>query len=394
MLNALLALCAASSIGATQTVSVTGVVFADANANGTRDRAERGIAGVAVSNQDAVVTTDSAGVFDLPGAGTGIVFVSVPDGYRSVGSFWRAVDGAAATLAFALAPVASVREISFVHASDTHISAASVERTRRLRALVDSLRPAFVVITGDLVRDALRVSEAEATGYFELFAKEAGRFATPVWTVPGNHEIFGIERHLSLVSPAHPLYGRGMYRRHLGPDYYSFTRAGVHYIGLNTVDADDLWYHGHVDSTQLAWLERDLALVRPETPVVTFNHIPFYSTFDNVGGYREDPPAPTLIRVRGATVFRHTVSNAADVLGVLRRRRHVLALGGHIHAVERIEYGIDGVSTRFNQTSAVVAPTEVAGLRFPSGITLYTVRDGVIDDGRFIPLGAPETRGR
>ena len=389
-LHALLALCAASSIGATQTASVTGVVFADANANGTRDRAERGVAGVAVSNQDAVVTTDSAGVFELPGAGTGVVFVSVPNGYRSVGSFWRPVDGAATPMAFALAPVARRREISFVHASDTHSSQANVERTRRLRALVDSLRPAFVVITGDLVRDALRVPEAEAIGYYELFGREAGRFATPMWTVPGNHEIFGIERHRSLVSPAHPLYGRRMYRRFLGPDYYSFTTAGVHFVGLNTVDIDDLWYYGHVDSTQIAWLERDLALVPAEMPVVTFNHIPFYSSFEIVGGYTDEPPAPTLIRVNGTTVFRHTVSNAAEVLGVLRKRRHVLALGGHIHAVERLQFGVDGTSTRFNQTSAVVAATEAAGMTFPSGITLYTVRDGAIDEGRFIPLGAPE----
>ena len=38
-----------------------------------------------------------------------------------------------------------------------------------------------------------------------------------VWSVPGNHEIFGIERHSSLVSPAHPLYGKAMYRQRLGP---------------------------------------------------------------------------------------------------------------------------------------------------------------------------------
>jgi len=29
-------------------------------------------------------------------------------------------------------------------------------------------------------------------------------------------------------------------------------------------------------------------------------------------------------------------------------------------------------------------------LRWPSGVTLYTVRDGVIDDGTFVPLGTPD----
>jgi predicted MPP superfamily phosphohydrolase len=381
-----------ATVAGAQGVGISGIAFVDANANGSRDPGERGLAGVAVSNQDAVVTTDASGAFRIPRGGYGVVFVSVPDGYRAVGPFWRSVGDSAASLVFPLTPVARAREFTFVHSSDTHVAPANVDRTRRLRALVDSLAPAFVLITGDLVRDALRVPEAEAIGYYELFGREAGVFRTPVWTVPGNHEIFGIERHLSLVSPKHPLYGRRMYRHYRGPDYYSFTYGGVHFVGLNTVDIDDLWYYGHVDSLQLAWLERDLALVPPQMPVVTFDHIPFVTTIEGLDGYRDTPPAPTLITVKGQTVFRHTVSNAAEVLAVLRKRRHVLALGGHLHAAERLQYEIDGLRTRFHLSAAVVGPSEVAGLRFPSGITIYTVRGGDIDGGRFIPLGVAETR--
>ncbi|MFN2565111.1 MAG: metallophosphoesterase [Gemmatimonadaceae bacterium] len=386
----LLALLVTAAPLSAQGTAVSGIAFVDANGNGVRDASEAGLARVAVSNQDVVVTTDASGAFRLPRGGYGIVFVSVPDGYRAVGPFWRSVGDSAATLSFPLAPVTRGHEFAFVHASDTHISPASVGRTRRLRVLVDSLAPAFVLITGDLVRDALRVAEAEATGYYDLFTREIAAFRTPVWTVPGNHEIFGIERHVSLVSPTHPLYGRRMYRRYLGPDYYSFTYGGVHFVGLNTVDIDDLWYYGHVDSVQLAWLERDLALVPPDMPVVTFDHIPFVSTLEGLGGYRDKPPAPTLITVKGRTVFRHTVSNAAEVLAVLRTRRHVLALGGHMHAGERLEYMIEGLRTRFHQSAAVVGPSEAAGLRFPSGITIYTVRGGEIDGGRFVPLESTE----
>jgi predicted MPP superfamily phosphohydrolase len=369
---------------------VSGVAFVDANANGVRDAGERGLAGVAISNQDAVVTTDASGGFALPRGGLGIVFVSVPDGYRAVGPFWRSVADSATRVAFPLAAVARAREFRFVHSSDTHISPASVERTRRLRTLVDSISPALLLITGDLVRDALRVPEAEATGYYELFGREIAAFRTPVWTVPGNHEVFGIERHLSLVSPKHPLYGRSMYRHHRGPDYYSFTHGGVHFVGLNTVDIEDVWYYGHVDSVQLAWLERDLALVPPEMPVVTFDHIPFVTTIETLNGYSDDPPAPTLITVKGRTTFRHTVSNAADVLAVLRNRRHVLALGGHMHAGERLAYEIDGLQTRFHVSAAVIGPSSAGGLRFRSGVTVYTVRDGVVDEGTFVALGLVE----
>ena len=189
-----------------------------------------------------------------------MVFVSTPNGYRAVGPFWRPADSAR-PLAFALTRDRAGAELTFIHASDTHISPASLPRTQRLRALVDSIRPGLLLITGDLVRDALRVPEAEATGYYELFVKERNAFRTPVFTVPGNHENFGIERDTSHVPATHPLYGRAMYHHYLGPDYYSFTRGGVHFVGLNTVDIDDQRYYGHVDSLQLAWLERDLALV-------------------------------------------------------------------------------------------------------------------------------------
>lgn len=366
---------------------VSGVVFADVNGNGRRDAGERGLAGVAVSNQDTVVMTDALGGFHVPRGRSRIVFVSVPDGHRSVGAFWRIANDSAGAIAFPLVPRPAVRDFTFVHASDTHIAPATVERTRRLRTLVDSLSPDFLIITGDLVRDALRVGEPEATGYYELFAREAAQFRTPLWTVPGNHENFGIERDRSHVSSANPLYGRGMYHKYFGPDYYSFTYGGVHFVALNTVDIDDQSYYGHVDSLQLAWLERDLALVPAAMPVVTFDHIPFVSTIEGLNGYMGGPPAPSLITVGGKTVYRHTVSNAAEVLAVLRKHRHVLALGGHFHAAEQVTYDIEGVRTRFNLAAAIVAPTLSAGLRFPSGVTVYDVHDGVIGEGRFVPLG-------
>jgi len=385
LITSILAFATAADVAHSPATEVSGVVFDDTNRNGTRDAGERGVAGVAVSNQDTVVTTDTSGTFRLPGEGTGVIFVSMPNAYRPVGPWWRP-SNSAEPLSFAIAKEQQGAELTFIHASDTHISPASLARTQRLRALVDSIRPGLLLVTGDLVRDALRVGEAEATGYYELFAKERNAFRTPVFTVPGNHENFGIERDTSHVPTTHPLYGRGMYHHYFGPDYYSFTRGGVHFVGLNTADIDDQRYYGHVDSLQLAWLERDLALVPANTPVVTFDHIPFVTTFEGLNGYNDRPPAPSLITVNGKTVYRHTVSNAGDVLAVLRKHRYVLALGGHLHATERIEYEMTGVRTRFNNVSAIVGPSRGAGLESISGVTLYRVKNGEIDAGRFIPL--------
>jgi 3',5'-cyclic AMP phosphodiesterase CpdA len=364
--------------------TVSGAVYEDRNANGRRDTGERGLARVAVSNQVDVVVTDAIGAFTLPGTGTGVVFVSVPDGFRSSGTFWQ--PAATPAIAFGLAPTPA-GEFAFVHASDTHIQPSAVARFDRLRAIVDSVSPRFVLITGDLVRDALRVGEAEATGYYELFGREAAKIPVPVWTVPGNHELFGIERSRSGVSADHPLYNRGMFRHYRGPDYYSFTAGGVHFVGLNTADMSDQWYYGHVDSTQLKWLERDLAVVPPNVPVVTFNHIPFVSAKMALDGYTDEPPAPTTIRIAGKDQYRHVASNLDELLAVIGARPFPLALGGHLHTRERIEFGTDGrAPTRFEQTAAVVGPAGPDWLAMASGVTVYRVRDGRVSAGEFVRL--------
>jgi hypothetical protein len=364
---------------------IAGIVFEDANRNGQRDPGERGISGVAVSNQRDVVQTGADGRYALPPAPYGVVFMSLPDGYASVGDFWRAASGSPGSAAdFALTPQPASTTFTFIHASDPHVSQQNVGRLQQLRGIAEKYRPEFVLVSGDLVRDALRVGEEEARGYYDLYTQEVRRFPMPVWSVPGNHENFGIERHLSLVSPTHPLYGKGMYRQRLGPNYYSFTHGGIHFIGLDSVDIADLWYYGHVDDVQLAWLKADLAQVPPDIPVVTFNHIPFASALDSLSGYRDDGPAPTLIKVGNRTVFRHIVSNFSDVLASIGTRDWPLALGGHLHTRESISFG-SSVRTRFHQAAAVVGPTENA-IPALSGVTLYRVKNRVIDDGEFIPL--------
>jgi Icc-related predicted phosphoesterase len=364
---------------------VSGVVFEDANHNGRRDAADRALEAVTVSNQHDVVQTAADGSFVLPSAGYGVVFVAPPSDFAVVGRFWQpAAATANGRLEFALTARPSATAFTLLHASDTHVSKQNVGRLQQLREIVEARRPDFVLVTGDLVRDALRVGEDEARGYYDLYTEEIARFPVPVWSVPGNHENFGIERHLSLVSSSHPLYGKGMYRRRLGPNYYSFTFGGVHFVGLDSVDIHDLWYYGHIDPVQLAWLRADLARLPRGTPLVTFNHIPFVSAVEGIDGYRDDGPAPTLIKIGDRTVFRHIVSNFKEVMPILLTQDWVLALGGHFHTRESIRYA-SAVRTRFHQAAAVVGPTTnvVPAL---SGVTLYRVKDRAIDDGEFIPL--------
>jgi hypothetical protein len=370
---------------------LAGTVFLDRNGDGERQPDETGVAGARVSDQQSTVLTGARGEWSIAHAGGyGVVYASAPAGYRVAGSFWKPASPGAIAIDFPLVAAPTPRSFTFIHASDPHVSEASVARLRAARAIVEQQHPDFVLMTGDLVKDALRVGEAEARGYYDLYVGEAARFPVPVWNVPGNHENFGIERHLSLVPPTHSLYGKKMYRQRLGPNYYSFDYGGIHFVGLDSVDVDDLWYYGHVDTAQIAWLKGDLATVPATTPVVTFNHIPFVTAVWALGGYDDEPPAPTLIKIGGKEQFRHSVSNLDEVLAAIAPHPWPLALGGHMHTRETLRYEAGAVVTRFEQAAAIVGPNEAGPLTMTSGVTLYRVEDGRIDTGTFLPLDPPE----
>lgn len=367
--------------------TVTGVVFADRNGNGVQDAGERPLAGVVVSNQNEVVTTDTAGRFQLTADDRTIVFVSVPTDWQAVGASWQVVGGRD-SLGFALRAERQPRTFRFIHASDTHIDTGNVARVRRFSAVADSLAPALILLAGDLIRDAMSQSEERARGYFELFRAEMHP-RTPFWAVPGNHDHFGIIPTRSHVPSTHPLYDRGMYRAYLGPEYYSFNYGGVHFIGLDTVQPDDSAYYGGVDSLQLAWLARDVAAVPTATPIVLFAHIPLASGIEPFTGYYEAPLVSSVAHPAGAPSFRHTGFNTLAVLELFNGRPLPLILGGHTHVAEKLVFQSTRGPVRFEQSAAIVGPNDYGPVVMPSGFSLYTVTRGTIDAGVFVPLMMP-----
>lgn len=368
--------------------TVHGTVFNDANGNGVMDPGERPVPGVVVSNQRDVATTDSAGRYRLSADEKTIVFVSVPTDWQPVGAFWRVANGD--SVSFGLRAVRQPRSFRFIHASDTHIDTAHVDRVRRFRALADSIGPAFTLIAGDLIFDSMSQQEARARGFFELFLAEMKSFRAPYWTVPGNHDHFGIIRSRSHVPETHPLYNRGMYRHYFGPEYYSFNYGGVHFIGLDTVQPDDSAYFGGVDSLQLAWLARDVAAVPASTPIVTFCHIPLASGFDPLIGYNGMALVSGIAHSSMGTSFRHTGANTLAVLDAFKGHALPLNLGAHMHAGEKIVLQTDRGPLRFEQSAAIVGPNQLGPITMPSGFSLYTVTDGVVDAGTFVPLVMPK----
>jgi len=381
---------ATATLGFSQpAATVRGVVFDDRNGNGARDAGEPGLAGVAVSNQADVATTDAEGRYALDATrGYGLVSVSPPAGWRARGAFWRSVDSSQGGVTdFPLARWPLGDEFTFLHISDPHVNQANLPRLDAVRRIVEDRKPAFVLVTGDLIKDALAAGEAEARGLFELYLETIGDFPVPVWNVLGNHDVFGIDRAASGVTDGHPLYGKGMYRHYLGPDYYSFNAGRLHFVAIDTIGVVNAEYYGLVDDRQLEWLEQDAGTVPDGVAVVTFGHMPLLTAAPSMQGYRANGNGgDTAIVVDGRWLFRHVVNNAADVAARLARVRWPLALAGHTHARETVVFDGAGQPTRFEVASSV-APTFPDPFPMVSGVTLYRVRGAEIERGAFIRLG-------
>ena len=100
--------------------------------------------------------------------------------------------------------------------------------------------------------------------------------------------------------------------------------------------------------------------------------------------FTEEGPGRSLEREHGVIQFRHVVSNADEVMTILKPYNFVLSLAGHFHY--RQLFSVEGVKTRFEQTAAVIAPVKLPYTTLPSGVTVYKVVNGKIDGGQFIPL--------
>jgi 3',5'-cyclic AMP phosphodiesterase CpdA len=357
--------------------AVAGVVYDDANANGRRDPGEKGLAGVVVSDGVDVALTGPDGTYRLSAAGRN-VFVVTPGDRRPTSGWYRPT---APTIDFGLVLSPAAHPWRFAHLSDTHVHSGNVQRMRRALELAQTRKPDFAIVTGDLNKDALRVDEATARSRMDLYASEASRAPMPIRSVPGNHDIFGIERHLSLVAPTNPVYGKVLYEQTLGPRYYSFDRGRIHFVMLDTLGVDDLWYYGLLEGDELSWLRKDLEHVAPGTTVVTAGHVPFVTgRFSQE--YVPDGPARTMMTVNGATFYRHVVRNRLELSEILKPYRWALALQGHTHVGERLRL-YDGSITRFHTAPAV---DHAPGDATPSGLFVYTVRGEEIDDGELLLL--------
>jgi 3',5'-cyclic AMP phosphodiesterase CpdA len=153
--------------------------------------------------------------------------------------------------------------------------------------------PDFVIHTGDLTHLA-------TPDQFDQVKEMLTGLNTPrVFTVPGEHDS---------TDDAGQKYRQAFGAGTRGDGWYSFDIAGVHLIGLvNTLNMNKL---GHLGTDQLEFIEKDVAGLSSDTPIVVFSHIPLFAMYPDWGWGTDD---------------------ATQALSYLKRFSSVTCLNGHVH---------------------------------------------------------------
>ncbi|MDT5068206.1 MAG: hypothetical protein QOK02_4361 [Mycobacterium sp.] len=155
--------------------------------------------------------------------------------------------------------------------------------------------PDFVIHTGDLTH----LATPDQFGQVKDMLTE---LKTPhVFTVPGEHDS---------TDDAGQKYRQAFGAGTRGDGWYSFDIAGVHLIGLvNTLNMNKL---GHLGTDQLEFIEKDVAGLSSDTPIVVFSHIPLFAMYPDWGWGTDD---------------------ATTALSYMKRFSSVTCLNGHVHQV-------------------------------------------------------------
>ena len=191
--------------------------------------------------------------------------------------------------------------LRFAQISDSHIGfqgTANANVTGTFTEAINQVNglgytPDFVIHTGDLTHLA-------TPEQFDQVKQMLTGLNTPhIFTVPGEHDS---------VDDAGQKYRQVFGAGTRGDGWYSFDIAGVHVVALvNTLNLKKL---GHLGTDQLEFIQKDVASLSSDTPIIVFSHIPLFAMYPDWGWGTDD---------------------ATQALSYLRRFSSVTCLNGHVH---------------------------------------------------------------
>jgi len=198
---------------------------------------------------------------------------------------------------------------------------------KRTVTIVNTLKPDFAVITGDMVNN---FNDASVRDFKEM----AAGLTVPYYCIPGNHDLGNSPTVARLES----------YREAFGDDYFSFEHKGYTFVFVNTT----LWKVYIPDESEAhdAWLTQTLRAARDSnSPIIVVQHYAFYKT---------DP-------AESEGYYTLPVTKRAEMLALYEDCGVIAVLNGHFHETIINEY--HGIKLVCTETSSSHFDTRPLGLR-------------------------------
>lgn len=201
----------------------------------------------------------------------------------------------------------------------------------RAAELMNSLNPDIIIGGGDFVHGGYFSSRKVMDQRWKIADQFLKRLSARMEPLIGNHDLdepFLADGSLAGNDP------KSRWRQFFGlrKTYRSFAFRGYRFLMLDSIKVvgGSTPYRGWIDAAQLLWLDKELARMPADQPIILCSHIPFRtSLMESFGALRG---------VLGPSPGRVKVTNADLVLEKLRHRPLALIMQGHLHINERVEY--------------------------------------------------------
>lgn len=182
----------------------------------------------------------------------------------------------------------------------------------------DVPHPAFLYLLGDCI-----YYNGELTQYSQQFYEPYAHYPAPIFAIPGNHDgdplpgassLDGFMANFCTISPQVPSQSQGTGRTTMTQPnvYWTLVAPFVTFIGLYS----NVPQGGQLDSTQVTWLQSELAAAAPDSAVILTMHHPPVSSDSFHGG--------------SAYMF-----NLLDEARTRSGRTPDVVLAGHVHNYQR-----------------------------------------------------------
>ncbi len=248
------------------------------------DAAGSPLADITVSDGYTVVRTDADGRYEITAPRcAAFVWVSAPEGYMAplkasgIPDFFRPLGSfeTTQTCDFTLEKLDTSKPWVMLAVGDPQVKNNEQVGFFREEGLADmntlvSADPSknyFAVILGDLVYDQM--------GMYDAYVKSLADCPIPKFHIIGNHDhdkaAIDTVDDPELQDPA----ADDDYESYIGPTYYSFDLAGMHFLMLDNVYMSKKGgtFEKKLTDNQIEWIKKDLALVPKTKKLVVCLHI-------------------------------------------------------------------------------------------------------------------------